>query len=165
MLMVSERLGPLSSCSSSLCRSAVLVWMLLSSCSLRCLISSSSSLRSTEPEEGTETGSWVAPLDSAERNSEGEGDIISLLLMNWRQRLQTEATVRQPGVKHFIEVKGEHSCFIKSTCKLFLLSADSQFKTINVVMSICSRLFPQQYYTHSCKVIKTEPKSQVEIKD
>lgn len=73
MLMVSERLGPLSSCSSSLCRRAVLVWMLLSSCSLRCLISSSSSLRSTELEDGTGTGPWVASLDSAERNDEGEG--------------------------------------------------------------------------------------------
>lgn len=72
MLMVSERLGPLSSCSSSLCRSAVLVWMLLSSCSLRCLISDSSSLRSSEPEGGTETGSWVTPLDSAERGNERE---------------------------------------------------------------------------------------------
>lgn len=76
MLMVSERLGPLSNCSSSLCRSAVLVWMLLSSCSLRCLISNSSSPRSTVPEEGAETGSWVASLDSAQRRNEGRERIV-----------------------------------------------------------------------------------------
>lgn len=59
MLMVSERWAPLSSCSSSLSRRAVLVWMLFSSCSLRCRISESSSPRSHEPEG---TGSWGAPL-------------------------------------------------------------------------------------------------------
>lgn len=72
MLMVSERLGPRSSCSSSLWRSAVLVWMLLSSCSLRCLISDSSSPKSTGSEEGMVGGLWVFSLDSAGRYNDGK---------------------------------------------------------------------------------------------
>lgn len=62
MLMVSERWAPLSSCSSSFSRRAVLVWMLFSSCSLRCRISESSSLRSHEPEGA---GFWGASLGPA----------------------------------------------------------------------------------------------------
>lgn len=62
MLIVSDRLAPRRSCSSSFSRSAVFVWMLLSSCSLRCLISNSSSPRSNEP---VGTGSGGTLPDSA----------------------------------------------------------------------------------------------------
>lgn len=81
--MVSERLGPLSSCSSSLCRRAVFVWMLLSSCSLRCLISDSSSPKSTEPEEGMVVASWVVSLDTAHRYNGGQEHSL-LLQKTWR---------------------------------------------------------------------------------
>lgn len=67
MLMVSERWAPLSSCSSSFSRRAVLVWMLFSNCSLRCRISDSSSLRSHEPEGA---GFWGASLGPANNDVE-----------------------------------------------------------------------------------------------
>ncbi|TNN58661.1 hypothetical protein EYF80_031075 [Liparis tanakae] len=116
------RLGPRSSCSSSLCRSAVLVWMLRSSCSLRRRISSSSSLRSTAPWAGPGSGvgaSRVASPPSAQKSS---GKLISHPVLQLVVFLRQLFTLR-PALLQFVRPPGQSLAELLSLLLLLLPEA------------------------------------------